>query len=346
MLKDKLAIFLITYNRRKKLRSTLDSLLKSPVSDFDITVLDNASTDGSSEMLEEYAKKHENIKHVRHKINIGGNANICRAFEMAATSGKEYVWVLCDDDKYDFSNWGAVEKAIKDNADIVCLADYVYPDEKAKLDFAYQLFQLTFVPAGIYKTSLITDTVLINMYDSIYTMFSQSCITMNAINNGAKIVVLNKPVVFNGLHFEDRETDVAYTRGQKTSDILERRRNTVWTLGFCNVISLLKDKQQQQYCMEVVIPYKDIHASWDAFYTWLANKYENFEGFNYFLEIYKALPENRQKDFMTKYPFNLRYKNVSIKWYKKLFSVDKTRHHRFIRFFGIKINIGNLEVKK
>ena len=99
-----LQLFLITYNRKKKLQFTLDSLLNSPVAKYDITVLDNASTDGTSEMLDEYAEKHENIKHVRHNVNIGGNANICRAFEMAASCGKKYAWILCDDDRYDWSN--------------------------------------------------------------------------------------------------------------------------------------------------------------------------------------------------------------------------------------------------
>lgn len=365
MLKNKLQIFLITYNRQKKLKLTLESLLKSPVADFDITVLDNASTDGTSKLLDEYAQKHKNITHIRHKTNIGGNANICRAFEMGAASGKDYVWVLCDDDKYDFSNWSAVEQAIKQNADIVCLADYIYPDKDAKSDPAYQIFQLTFVPAGIYRTSLITDTVLINMYDSIYTMFSQSCITINAINNGANIVVLDKPIVFNGLHFEEKIDfeDVCYSRGSADKkQILARRRDTVWILGFCNIVSLVKDKELQKHCIEISIPYKDIYNSWNNFYNCIISSYLVPGKFNYFYEIYKSLPETKQSEIMKICRKDIGYvlhKDNIINglhrrmlprfWYKKLikntFSIDVSLDgkYRILKLFGLTIKLHRIK---
>ena len=127
-MKDKLQIVLITYNRKKYLQRTFDQIFAkdSPIKDYDITILDNASTDGTSELIKEYKLKFPNINHIRHNINIGGNANICRAFELGVTSGKEYVWVLCDDDKYDFSNWHEVEREINAKKDIICVCDYVY----------------------------------------------------------------------------------------------------------------------------------------------------------------------------------------------------------------------------
>ena len=175
-IRDKLQIYIITYNRIKKFKSTLDTILNSPVKSFDMTILDNASTDGTSELIEDYCQKYSNLKHIRHSHNIGGNANICRAFEMGASSGKEYFWVLCDDDKYDFSNWCEVEERIRANDDVICLCDYVFPSQDKKTYPSYQIFQLTFVPAGIYKTELITGDVLINMYDAILTMFQQSVV--------------------------------------------------------------------------------------------------------------------------------------------------------------------------
>lgn len=327
MIKEKLQIMLITYNRVQKLKNTLDCLLdsKSPIKDFDITILDNASTDGTSELLEEYAKKYPNLKHVRHKVNIGGNANICRAFELGASSGKDYVWVLCDDDKYDFSNWGEVEKAISEDADIVCLSDYIFPTNEDKKDTAYQIFQLTFVPAGIYKTSLITDTVLMNMYDSIYTMFQQSCLTISVVNSGGTIHVCSKPLVFNGLHFEDKEEDVSYARGSKLEDCLARRRDQVWVSGYCNILSLLKNIEMRQHCLDVAIPYKDIYGSWDNFYHYLYNEYVNVDKFNYFYEIYNMLPKTQKEEFLVYYKAEV---NLLA---KKLFPDDyKAEKHEFL----------------
>ena len=140
-MKNTLGILLVTYNRKEYLKRTFKQILAvdSPIKDLDITILDNASTDGSSELIDEYSKSFPNIKHIRHVANIGGNANICRAFELAASSGKEYVWVLCDDDKYNFSNWDEVKSSIDNKDDIICVADYVFPNEESKKDFAYQL---------------------------------------------------------------------------------------------------------------------------------------------------------------------------------------------------------------
>lgn len=342
MLKNELQIFLITYNRKKKLQLTLDSLLGSPVADFDMIILDNASTDGTSEMLDDYAKKHKNITHIRHKTNIGGNANICRAFEMAASCGKKYAWILCDDDRYDWSNWDAVERAMTDDKDIICVADYVFPDEKSKKDAAYQVFQMTFVPATIFKTSLISGSVLMNMYDSVYTMFQQSCLTAKVINQNGSIFVLDKPIVFNGLQFEEAidEKDVSYVRGTDNKDeVLARRKDTFWILGFCNIISLLKDKNLQKRCIEVAIPYKDIYWKWKYFYKAMFQHYFMYKKFQYFHEIFLALPKKRRFQLCL-YWFKMSINN----FIKFIFSIDKDKQgQKFVCLFGIKFVIKKTE---
>ena len=294
MLKDKLQIVLITYNRIKYLKRTINYILadNSPIKDFDITVLDNASTDGTSELIDEYCKKYPNLKHVRHDVNIGGNANICRAFELGKSSGKEYIWVLCDDDKYDFSNFDTVEKEIENKTDIICVSDYSF---KRKNDYnlaEYQIFQLTFVPAGIYRTELITNNVMMNMYDAIYTMFQQCCISIYAINQGKKIKVLDKPIVFNGLHFDDKCESISHARGMDDErECLKRKRDNKWILGYSNVLSLLKDKKLIGKCMEVAVSYKDIYETHIKFFYDTCYNLIRFDkyGANYYIEIYKVL---------------------------------------------------------
>lgn len=328
-----LQIFLITYNRKQKLQFTIDALLKSPVANYDIVVLDNASTDGTSELLDDYASKHKNITHIRHKINIGGNANICRAFEMAASCGKKYAWILCDDDKYDFSNWDAVENAMTKDYDAICVSDYVFPNEKSKSDSAYQIFQMTFVPATIFKTSLITSGVLMNMYDAIYTMFQQTCLTAHIINNNGSIIVLDKPIVFNG-YLTETTTDISYTRGtDNDQELLKRRRDTIWILGFCNVLSLLKDKKLREKCISVSILDKSFYTKWNRFYKVIFRKYFNHDNKHYFREIFLALPSKKRFQ-MFLYSFKYFIDVV----FKFIFSVDKDDSGKtYIRIFGIKI---------
>ena len=116
MLKDVLEIILITYNRKPCLERTLNALFaeNSPVKDLDITIIDNASTDATPELLAQFKQKHSNLKVIRNNKNIGPNANIAKIFEIAQ---KPYFWPLCDDDTYDFSAWQDVENAIKQQAD-------------------------------------------------------------------------------------------------------------------------------------------------------------------------------------------------------------------------------------
>ena len=112
-MENKLGIVLITYNRKNFLEETFNQIFadNSPIKNFDITVLNNNSTDGTSELINDYCKKFPNLKHVINKINIGGNANIAKAF--AEYSNKDYIWVICDNDTYDWSAWQEVENAIK-----------------------------------------------------------------------------------------------------------------------------------------------------------------------------------------------------------------------------------------
>ena len=337
-MKSRLQIYLITYNRRAKLEQTLNSILAedSPIKDYDITILDNASTDGSSELIQESCTKHSNLKHIRHNVNIGGNANICRAFELSTTCHKEYAWILCDDDKFDFSNWSEVENHIKNNVDLICVSDYIFPTAYDKEDKAYQFFQMTFVPASIFKTKCITNTVLMNMYDAILTMFQQSCLTAHIINNNGTIEVLKKPIVHNGLHFKDKvDTEsLSFTRGNEdVKEILERRFCTSWILGFVNIISLLKNKNLQNECIEAAITYKDIYGNWNNFYSCLYKDFFSFKKLNYFYEIYIKLNTNRQFGVLTYYlPFLLK------KFLSTIFSLRNSddRKQKIITILGIK----------
>ena len=297
-IKSKLQIYIITYNRKKCLQRTFEAVFaeNSPIRDFDITLLDNASDDGSSEFIEEYCLKFPNIKHIRHAVNIGGNANICRAFEMGANCGKDYFWVLCDDDLYDFSNWAEVENNILADKDIICLCDYICNTEDKKLDPVYQIPQLTFVPAGIYKSSLIDANVLMNMYDAILTMFQQSVVAIKCINEHKDIAVLSKPIVFNGLHYMEDCDDgfVSYTRGMSDDWVLERRKNTSWILGYIQVLSLLKDKKIKTNALETGILFKDIFGSWRKFYLNILKKYFKFGCFHVLPELIRELSFYRQ----------------------------------------------------
>lgn len=110
--KDKLQIILITYNRAKHVESTFKQILSetSPIKDFNILVLDNNSTDNTSDIVRHWQKQFLNLQYQKNNYNIGISGNIAKAMEIA---NQKYLWIIADDDKYDFSNWAEVEFAIE-----------------------------------------------------------------------------------------------------------------------------------------------------------------------------------------------------------------------------------------
>lgn len=90
----KLTVFITTYNRANYLKLVIDSVLNQTYQNFKIIVLDNCSTDSTSDIVKEYVYTGKVIYH-KHEENIGGPANINYAFINCKT---EYFCVFHDDD--------------------------------------------------------------------------------------------------------------------------------------------------------------------------------------------------------------------------------------------------------
>ena len=91
----KVSILIPVYNRVDLIRETVDSALAQTFQDFEVVIADNCSTDGTWEILQEYAEKDEKIRLVRNSSNIGPVRNWKRCIDSA--SG-EYGKILWSDD--------------------------------------------------------------------------------------------------------------------------------------------------------------------------------------------------------------------------------------------------------
>jgi glycosyltransferase involved in cell wall biosynthesis len=91
----KVSIVIPTYNRKEMLKDAVESAMAQDYPNLEIIVTDNASTDGTDEMMKRYIKD-DRIIYFRHDKNMGSSFNGRNAFINIATG--KYVLQLCDDD--------------------------------------------------------------------------------------------------------------------------------------------------------------------------------------------------------------------------------------------------------
>lgn len=253
-LPDVLEIILCTYNRQKMLDRTLCSLFapKSPLRQIPLTVLDNASTDGTSELISRYQERFAQIRHIRHDRNIGGNANIARAFEMAT---KKYLWILCDDDEYDWTYWYEIEQALlSDKYDCILTERKIDFTDK---DLPQIINSLAFVPCGIYKTVHITDTVMSNIESNIMYSFPHLALGASLLNHQCKFYVPTHTVIKQNVNME-------FTRGIK-EEIHFRQAHVNLYSGYINSYQMIADKKLRKRCCDVLYLGKSFYYSMKGF---------------------------------------------------------------------------------
>ncbi len=95
LINPKLSICIGTYNRAKFIGETLDSMLVQLESGVEIVIVDNASSDNTSEVMVQYSSRHPEIHYFRKSENTGFDRNYDEAVKYAKG---EYCWLMSDDD--------------------------------------------------------------------------------------------------------------------------------------------------------------------------------------------------------------------------------------------------------
>lgn len=93
--KPLVSIGMPVYNGERFIRQALDSLLAQDYENFELIISDNASTDGTSDICQEYLAKDKRVRYHRNHENIGPIANFCQVLEYA--KGEYFMWAACDD---------------------------------------------------------------------------------------------------------------------------------------------------------------------------------------------------------------------------------------------------------
>ncbi len=92
-----ISIAMATYNGEKYIREQLDSILNQTVSDFELIICDDGSTDSTVKILREYVAKDSRIKLFENEQNLGFKKNFEKAIsfcsgEYIALSDQDDIW--------------------------------------------------------------------------------------------------------------------------------------------------------------------------------------------------------------------------------------------------------------
>ncbi len=117
-----------TYNGEKTIRIALDILLAQDFKDFELIISDNASTDNTGNICQQYAARDPRIRYYRNEMNIEGE-NFHRVLHRAR--GEYFMWAA-DDDLWEPSYVSCMVAALDNNPDAVlsfCRFDEIYSDK-------------------------------------------------------------------------------------------------------------------------------------------------------------------------------------------------------------------------
>ena len=90
-----LSIGLAVRNGRDVIERCIESILSQDFTDLELVVCDNASDDGTIEMLDDYARADRRIRLSVNQVNIGSHENMRRVLE--ASRGTFFRWISADD---------------------------------------------------------------------------------------------------------------------------------------------------------------------------------------------------------------------------------------------------------
>ena len=170
----KCAVVVVTYNRAQLLRENLEALLQQTFSDFDILLIDNASTDGTVDVVRSFSDPR--IRYFNTGKNVGGSGGFAIGMEKSLQGRYAYSWLMDDDS---IPEKDALESLIR-KADLVkdefsFMASLVHWTDGKVFPMNY--------PKGDYKHTAEIDHVCISKYHliPIGTCSFVGCFVNNAV---------------------------------------------------------------------------------------------------------------------------------------------------------------------
>jgi glycosyltransferase involved in cell wall biosynthesis len=95
------SVTLTNYNYARFLPAAIESILEQTFTDFELLVIDNASTDDSLDVIDRYAEADERMRVIRHERNVGALASLRESCDAARGTYRVHVdaddWIIARD---------------------------------------------------------------------------------------------------------------------------------------------------------------------------------------------------------------------------------------------------------
>ena len=124
----KLGVVIVTYNRIELLKECIANCINQVLKFDKIFVINNASTDGTTEFLNNLA--YDNIMVINSKENLGGSGGFYEGIKIALNYDLDYLLLIDDDAILDANYNDEIAKHIKNDKDIYAFSGTVMTDGK------------------------------------------------------------------------------------------------------------------------------------------------------------------------------------------------------------------------
>jgi hypothetical protein len=191
------SVNILSFNRRDQLKQTLSKVYEQDYKNIEIIVIDNASTDGTQEMVKQNFPL---IKLIELNKNLGAPA----ANNGFKISNGEFILIL-DDDSY--PDKGSIEEGLKIFTTDEKIGIIAFNIMNLRFNFSetkdYQLNPYSFVGCGaLIKRKLMKHIGYYN--DLFFIYFNELDLSARCYNFGSKVYYLQNAIVFHNQSSQSR----------------------------------------------------------------------------------------------------------------------------------------------
>lgn len=272
----KLSIIMPEYNEGKQIKKIIDKFISLHYENYELIIVDDGSTDCSSEILNEYSKKHNFIK-IIHQKNQG--CVFARKTGIAKAVG-EFITFVDADDMVDENYFINFERAICNDADFYLLNNKLINPFKDELYIEKDFFN-----DGYIEKKLVERWVLTNKAGAVWDKIYKTSIIKAAVENLNLKIVFGDDIFINTVYL--RNVDKIYC--QNSSSYIHNRNSST---SVCKQYTFKKLEE-----IDVLASY--ILKNYDFKDDDLKNLFWSIVVYNYLETIEKLLRSNEKQDIYT-----------------------------------------------